>query len=207
MSFVWPQDRPGHCARRLRSGTRSVGEAERTNDIGVFSGTNPSPDHVDVGHRGSTFTQCIPPRRDVSKLAGPQKFVLLASRRPSRCTRAQASLPNALARLIVGIVAAALAFAVAPSGRLQRASWGDALHSVSPLAALPTLHSVPSHRPALESRSPARSASGFNAALPAFAPASGVADAVHRGRLVASAFARASIDARGYDATAPPALS
>ena len=148
-----------------------------------------------------------PPRRDVKRLAGPLNFVLSASRRLSRSSRTRARLEPGFARLITGIAAAALLFAAQTSDRLQRGPSVDAFHSTSPLAPLPLLHSVLSHRLALESRPLARSAHGLDAALPTLAQAIVVTDTAHHVAAVAPSPASASIAGRGYDATAPPALS
>jgi hypothetical protein len=107
--------------------------------------------------------------------------------------------------LITGIAAATLLFAAQTSDQLQRGPLVDSFHSES-AATLPVLHSVLPHRLSLESRSPARS-TAFDAALPVFAQATVVRDAGQHVAAVASDLAFASIAGRGYDATAPPALS
>ena len=148
----------------------------------------------------------------MKRLTGLLQLMPLASRSLSRSprTRAGAGLHGALARLLAGVSAAALLFAAQTSDRLQRGPSVDAFDSASPTT-LAVLHSVPSHRLALESRSPARSparwTNRFDAALPAFARATHVREAAHHVVAVAPSLASASIAGRGYDATAPPALS
>ena len=144
----------------------------------------------------------------MKRLTGLLQLMPLASRSLSRSprTRAGAGLHGALARLRAGVSAAALLFAAQTSDRLQRGPSVDAFDSASPTT-LAVLHSVPSHRLALESRSPARSTNRFDAALPAFARATHVREAAHHVVAVAPLLASASIAGRGYDATAPPALS
>jgi len=112
-----------------------------------------------------------------------------------------------VARLITGFAATALLFAAQTADRLHRGPFVDTLHSISPAATLPALHSAPAHRLAPEVRSPARSTNGPGAQLPAFAWQTFGGDATHHVVGVAFAPASASIAARGYDATAPPALS
>ena len=143
----------------------------------------------------------------MKRLAGPLKLQAFASRSLSRRARAHASIQNAVARLITGFAATALLFAAQTSGRLHRGPFAGTLHSISPAASLPVLHSVPAHRLALEARSPARSTNGPDAALPAFAQPTFVRDGAHHVVAVASAHSSASTTRRGYDATAPPALS
>ncbi|HWJ15661.1 MAG TPA: hypothetical protein VNS10_18105 [Gemmatimonadaceae bacterium] len=143
----------------------------------------------------------------MKRLAGPVNLQAFASRSLSRSSRAPASIQNAVARLITGFAATALLLAAQTSGWLHRGPFVDTLHSMSPAATLPVLHSVPAHRLASEPRSPARSTNGPAAGLPAFARPTFVRDAAYHVEGVAFAPSSASIAGRGYDATAPPALS
>lgn len=143
----------------------------------------------------------------MKRVAGAFNSMLLGSRPTSRTSRAHATLQNAFARLITGLAAAALVFAAQTSDRLQRELSVDTFRSVSPVAALPVLHSVPSHRLAAESRLPSRSAIGFDAALPAFALPTLGRHAARNVAATAYAHASAVVANRGYDATAPPTLS
>lgn len=143
----------------------------------------------------------------MKRLAGAFKFLQLGSRPKSRTSRLHARLQDVFARLTTGVAAASLVLAAGTSIRLQRDLSVDTLHSVSAVAPLPVLRSVPSQRLALDPRVSARSPIGLDAALPPFAGPTLV-----RGRVpgVASAVgvaAIASVAGRGYDATAPPALS
>ena len=146
----------------------------------------------------------------MKRLAGPLQLMPLASRSLSRSPRARVGLHGAFVRLLAGVAAAALLFAAQTSDRLQRGPSVDAFDSAS-ATTLPVLHSVPPHRLALDSRSlgrsPARSTHRLDAALPAFAQATHVREAAHHVVAVAPSLASASIAGRGYDATAPPALS
>jgi len=146
----------------------------------------------------------------VKRLAGPLQLMPLASRSLSRSPRARVGLHGAFVRLLAGVAAAALLFAAQTSDRLQRGPSVDAFDSAS-ATTLPVLHSVPTHRLLLDSRSlgrsPARSTHRLDAALPAFAQATHVREAAHHVVAVAPSLASASIAGRGYDATAPPALS
>jgi len=142
----------------------------------------------------------------VSRLAATFKFVSWASRPMSRSSRAHASIRSTIARFTAGIAAAALLFAAQAPHRLQRDPSADALHSVSRVATLPVLRAVLSHRLASEQRSTTRWPNGFDSALPASAHVSLVAVAAHNVAATTSGLESAPFIARGYDATAPPAL-
>jgi hypothetical protein len=129
----------------------------------------------------------------------------------SRASRVRVSLESTFARFVTGIAAAAFIFAAHTTNRAQADAAVDAFHSSSPAATVPVLRTVPSHGLALESRSsvrsPARSSTGPAAALPAFGAATFVHDAARGAVSRAASRADASLAGRGYDATAPPALS
>jgi hypothetical protein len=143
----------------------------------------------------------------VKRLTRVVKSLPLGSRPQSRPARVRASLHDAYARLITGLAAVALVLAAGTSGRLQRNLSSDTLHAMSPAAMLPLLHSVPSHRLALEPRLPVHSSTGLGAALPAFAEATRAGDRALSTAVAVCVFATASVADHGYDATAPPALS
>ncbi|HXT17500.1 MAG TPA: hypothetical protein VN706_17800 [Gemmatimonadaceae bacterium] len=139
------------------------------------------------------------------KLAGTLNVMPSASRSFSRSSRTRANLQHAVTRLITGVVAvASLVFAAQTLDRPRADASLDTLHSVSPPAPSSLLRSVPSSRIALESRSPARSATGLGAALPVFARATFASTVASSAAAGASGAASASIIGRGYDATAPP---
>ena len=112
---------------------------------------------------------------------------------------------TARARFIAGLSALALAFAAHTTGPRHPAS-GDAFQSASPAAALPVVHRA-AQGLISESRAPVRSTSGPGVALPTFAAQYLVSHVSHDVRAAASARPSASAATRGYDSTAPPALS
>jgi len=111
------------------------------------------------------------------------------------------------ARLAAGI-AAALFITAQASHRIERDSAVDAVHSVLPAAVLPLLRSAPGSRVASRARTPSRSSSGgIGAALPVTVRANSTRRAADGALDLASNLAASSPARRGYDATAPPALS
>jgi hypothetical protein len=143
--------------------------------------------------------------RDVSRLAAAFKSMPWHSRPMSRSSRAHARLQSSSGRLIAVLAAAALLVSAQASDRVQRGGSADAARSVWSIAALPVSHAVLPHRLAL--RSTTRRPNDLHAALPAAALTSFGHIAARDVRLAESGFARAPLVARGYDATAPPALT
>jgi hypothetical protein len=144
----------------------------------------------------------------VSKPAHLRTLMPLLSRFISRGGSARAGASRVSPRLVAGLVAAAFVFAAQVSIRFERADSADALRAVWPAASVAALHSAPSHRFTLESHSASRRSVGFTAALPSCSRVVFVDTLdcdVAIPKLAEQRITRAA--ARGYDATAPPALS
>jgi hypothetical protein len=121
--------------------------------------------------------------------------------------RAGLSLSRFTSRLIAGVAAAALLGVAQPLDHLRLGAFVDVLHSGAPAATVPALHPVQSQRVAAESRSVPHRSGGFGAALSAPAHSARAGRAAQNALAVASAPHSAPAVVRGYDATAPPALS
>jgi len=110
--------------------------------------------------------------------------------------------------LFAALVAAAFVFAAQVSVRFERADSAGAVGAVSPATAVAALHSASGHRSTLESHSASRRPASLAAALP---PCSGVVflDTSARDTAIPRVTEQRTTPAvaRGYDATAPPALS
>ena len=140
--------------------------------------------------------------------AHPRMLMPLLSRFISRGGSARAGASRASSRLITGLVAAAFVFAAQVAIRFERADSPDALRAISPAASVAALHSAPGHRFTLESHSASRRPTSFAPALPSCSrvvlfETTDCDTAIPR---VAEQRIAPAV-ARGYDATAPPALS
>jgi hypothetical protein len=149
----------------------------------------------------------IPPRRDVSRFAAVLNLTRFTLRPMSRSSRTRVSVRRGLARLIAGIAAATLLVAAQASDHVQRGAFVDALHSITPAATSPVVPVFPPQRLAAATRSSTHWSSGLGAALPAVARTIGVGDTTDLVATSTSLVAKAAAMNRGYDATAPPALS
>ena len=130
----------------------------------------------------------------------------LASRSLSRSARARAVFQNVFGRFIAGVATLAVVVA-AQSSEWRRPDVSlEAFRSASTVQSAAVL-SPASHRSALESRSPGRSATGSDAALPAFSRALSADGATHGIAILETTVSRSALVVRGYDATAPPPLS
>ncbi len=144
----------------------------------------------------------------MSRPAHRRMLMPLLSRFISRGGFARVGASWVSPRLIAAVVAAAFAFAAQVSIRFERADSADALRAISPAPSVAALHSAPGHRFTLESHSASRRPANFTSVLPScsgvvFLDTSACDAAIPRGsdqRITPAA-------ARGYDATAPPALS
>jgi len=143
----------------------------------------------------------------VRKLAGAWNLMPLSLRSTSSGLRGHASRQNAVARVIAAIVVAALLLSGQTQYRLRRELSDDAFRSASPSAALSILNAMSSHRAVVDSRSPSRWAIGLDRALPSFVQPTLVRDADRNVATLARTPTSPRIAIRGYDATAPPALS
>ena len=148
----------------------------------------------------------------MNRPAHPRMLMPLLSRFISRGGSARAGTGAIRPRLVAALAAAAIVFVAQASVRFESASADDALRVVTPAASFAALHSAPSHRLALESHSPSHSPSRRPASFaPALPSCSRVV--VLDGSTCDAAIQRVSEHritpavARGYDATAPPALS
>jgi hypothetical protein len=147
----------------------------------------------------------------VSSFARPHTLMPMISRVLSRCTRAWAGVRPAGSRVIAALAAAAILLGANAPLQVEREARTDALRGVSTSSLLVALHSAPLHQLTLASRSglrPSRWSSSTGAALPAPAHRH-LPTTVAGGPAPRAAHQRrgASVAARGYDATAPPALS
>jgi hypothetical protein len=111
-------------------------------------------------------------------------------------------------RLIAAFAALALLVAAQGAVRVERDASAPAFRAVSAAASFTALHSAPAHRLTLESRSATRWPSSTDVPMPTSGIALASETIVHR-VAIATAIGRANAPsvARGYDATAPPALS
>lgn len=130
-----------------------------------------------------------------------------ASRVSSRGGLARGVLRTAGARVIAAFAALAILFAAQVSGRTASAATVDVLRAAG-ATSLVALHSAPLNRLGGEYRSSARWPSGVDAPLPA--PVGIELSELVAGPVaivVAVAQHETAVAGRGYDATAPPALS
>jgi hypothetical protein len=147
----------------------------------------------------------------VSKLATKHMLMPILSRLMSRGARARHRVRVAGSRVLAGFSAAVILIGSQSAVRIDRQSAAETVR-VAPHAAavpaLPALHSVAPCRVALESHSPSPSRVREGAALPAYAQA-GLAARISSDAVTIGAIANhgGSVVSRGYDATAPPALS
>jgi hypothetical protein len=117
------------------------------------------------------------------------------------------NLTRFTSRLIGGVAAAALLVVAQASDHLRQGAAVDVLHAGAPAAIVPVLHPLSLQRVAAKSRSAPHRSGGFGAALPAPARAAWAGNAAQNAQAVAPPSANAPAVRRGYDATAPPALS
>jgi len=114
----------------------------------------------------------------------------------------------ASSRVVAALAAAAILVAMQASNRAEPSASVDAGRAVASAASLVALHSVPTYRLALDLRSSGRWASSVGTPLPARVELE-LPPTVARRIAISSAIEQrdTSVAARGYDATAPPALS
>lgn len=146
----------------------------------------------------------------MSSFARTHTLMPMISRVFSRCTGAFAGVRPAGSRAIAVFAAAAILLGGNASLRLEGQARADALRDVSPTAGLVALHSASLHHLTLASRSGSRSSrvsSSVGAPLPARAHRTPQLPLVREPAAGGAQQCGASVDARGYDATAPPALS
>lgn len=143
----------------------------------------------------------------MSGFAGSHTPTLTISRLISRDRRTRVGFHGVGSRIVAALVSAAILFAAYASVRAERDP--SALYSAATAASLPALHSAVLRRVPLDARSSTRRSTKapLDTALPARAAVSMpvAADQAASGRALES-FA-ATVAVRGYDATAPPALS
>lgn len=143
----------------------------------------------------------------MNRLAAGLSLMRFSSRPMSCRSPVRMSVQGRLARLMAGIAGAALLVASQSVDQSRRDASVDALHSIVPAATLPALHPIPSQRLAAQSRWSTHWSTGHAAALPAVVQASLLPDAALDGAASTSIAVCAATVSRGYDATAPPALS
>lgn len=147
----------------------------------------------------------------MSSFARTHTLMPMISRVLSRCTRAWAGVRPAGSRVVAALAASAILLGANASLQLEREARTDAFRGVSSAGSLVALHSAPLQHLTLASRSgsrPSRWSSSIGAALPA--PARGHLPPTVAGRPALRGTheqSGESVAARGYDATAPPALS
>ena len=130
-----------------------------------------------------------------------------ASRVSSRGGPARGAIRTAASRVMAAFAALAILFAAQASSRVASAAAADVLRA-SASTSLVALHSAPIHRLGQELRSSARWPSGVDAPLAASVHIALPALAAGHVAIVAAVEQRdRAVAARGYDATAPPALS
>jgi hypothetical protein len=134
---------------------------------------------------------------DVSRFRDPYKLMPVVSR---LITRAHAS------RAIAGVAALAILVAAPTIVRSRRGAPAEAFQSAAVTTSFAALHSAPTHRLVVESRSSTRWPSSSDGPLPARGLVA-LAEPIQLRVAIAEtpSHAGASADARGYDATAPPA--
>ena len=142
----------------------------------------------------------------MNRIATNHMLMPVLSRLMSRGARTRAGVRVAGSRVVAAFLAAAVLFGAQTSARFESAHTADAVHGAASTLALPALQTVANFRVAIESRSPSPVPVG--AALPPSAydglPVAFASRAVTSGAVEQLREAMAS---RGYDATAPPALS
>ena len=147
------------------------------------------------------------PRDDVKKVADDQRLVRSASRWMSRCLRSSARL-TAGSRILAALSALAIFIGAQSPARFERLG-SPATELVAALSApTPALHSVPTVRVVAAPRSVSRLPDTVAAALLA-SPDDGLRVALVACDVTHDAIEPpcGSVASRGYDATAPPALS
>jgi hypothetical protein len=111
-------------------------------------------------------------------------------------------------RVIAAFTALALLVAAQGTIRLQGDSSAGAIRASSTATAFAALHAAPTHRLALDSRSSTRWPSGADVPVLSHGTISS-SETIEHSVAIATTIGRANEPsvARGYDATAPPALS
>lgn len=143
----------------------------------------------------------------MNKVADNKRLVPILSRFVSRCLRRRAG-GLAGSRVLAALTAAAILVGVQTAARFERADTAETVLVTSLAAPIPALHSVPSYRITSAPRTASRLPDHIAAALPARAH-----DGLRRSFTLRASTTGAieqpvaSIVSRGYDATAPPALS
>jgi hypothetical protein len=152
-------------------------------------------DHAPVGGNVTTFAGLNTPESIVSRVI-------------SRGARARGVARTVGSRVIGALAAAAILFAAQVSSRADRTASTDVVRAVSPAASSLALHTAPAHHLELDLRASARWPSTIGTPLPVFAVAA-LSETVRRLVSIVAALEHrdTSVVARGYDATAPPALS
>lgn len=143
----------------------------------------------------------------MNRLVAGLNLTRFISRRMSWRSRPNVSVRRQLARLLAGIVGATLLVASQSLDQSPLDASVDALGSIAPAATVPALHSAASQRLTSESRSTSRWSTCHYAAIPSAAQALPIAEATIEGAANASIAVCTAALSRGYDATAPPALS
>ena len=143
----------------------------------------------------------------MSKAADNHRVMRSFSRLMSRCLRVPASLP-ASSRILAALTALAIFVGVQSPASLERFVSPQTELVSSPSAPMPALHSVPTVRVVVAHRSANRLPDTVAAALLA-SPDDGLRVALVACELMPDAIKPpcGSVASRGYDATAPPALS
>ena len=143
----------------------------------------------------------------MSQAADDHSVLRSFSRLMSRCLRT--SIHHASGARVLGFLSAlAIVVGAQTSAHFERVGSSSTELVTSLSAPMPALHSVPTSRVAFASRAPSRLTDNLGVALPAGGLGE-VATTIASHHLLASLIARpsGSVVARGYDATAPPALS
>jgi hypothetical protein len=144
---------------------------------------------------------------DVSKLPGNHRLMAALSRIVSRCLRMPTGL-TAGTRVVAALAAATIVVSAQTTLRFDRAGTTETSLVESLSAPMPAWHPVSVQRVAVPLRPPSRLPAHVDAALPVDAAVPlRQSFASHAFAIGASTQPGASTVARGYDATAPPALS
>ena len=143
----------------------------------------------------------------MSRFARTYTLMLIVSRLMARGARTRAGVRCACSRVIATVTAAIL-FGAQISIHLQHDATADEVRSFSTAAPFAALHSPPTNRFALEPRSSTRPPSSRDVPSPEYAQDAFSRTIEHHIAVAAAiGFVGQSAVARGYDATAPPALS
>lgn len=110
-------------------------------------------------------------------------------------------------RIVAALAALAILFGAQAVTRLQHGVSGDAFRSPSPATSFAALHAAPANRAALTSRSSARWPSSIGVPLLVHLQDASSSRLAHQIAIAPAIGLGESGRARGYDATAPPALS